>query len=315
MTPQTNEHHRNRAASRGLELRYNDARDNPLHPGRGFMSSWDLVINPYVNCEFGCGYCYAQNLRPDDEPDEQWGQWVQAKSGAADALEARLYGARGNAAALDGATISIGTATDAYQPVEKALGITRRLLSALAGRPASQPAPLLGAPTPRVCVQTRSPLVCRDADLLLAIAKNGGRAQVNMTVTTDSSEVRRRIEPRCMETAGRLAAVTSLSGQGVETCVTVSPFLAVDQPDEFARRLAGSGASRFVIQELHPTGLAAYRAASRPGTDQLIAEIHRERGTEYRDEYRRFRDELRRAVTDAGLTWMGEGRNGFRPPW
>ena len=303
-------------AKRGVELRMQTADSaNPLTPGRGFMNHWDATLNVYVNCEFGCDYCYARNLRPEDEPREEWGAWVRAKSRAGDQIERMLYGRQGNVGALDGKTISMGTSTDAYQPVEKQLRLTRHVLEAMAGAPRNHPQPMFEAPKPHLCIQTRSPLVCRDTDLLQQIERNGGRVQVNMTVTTDSREVRRRVEPKCMDTEGRLAAIRHMARAGVDTCVTVSPFLAADDRRAFARQLVNSGATRFVAQDLHPTDRPAYSAASSPGSDALVRQIHRERGTEYAVEYWRFVEALKEAIDMAGLTWMGEGKRGFRPPW
>lgn len=305
-----------RTAKRGVELRLTAPTGSPIHEGRGFVEAWDLVINPYVNCEFGCGYCYAQNLRPDEEGDDQWGRWVQAKTNAGAQIERMLYHAsRGDRAELDSKTIFMSTSTDPYQPVEKELRITRHILEALAGHPREYTAPLMGPPTPRLAVQTRSPLVCRDADLLSEINRNGGATQVNMTISTDADDVRRTVEPRCMDTKGRLAAVARLARAGIPTCITVTPFLAVDDHQAFARSLVESGATRFITQTLHPTDRPTFTAASRPGSDELVRRIHEERGTRYQEEYRSFRNTLVAEIQRAGLTWMGEGKHGFRPPW
>ena len=305
-----------RTAKRGVELRLSEPTGSPIHEGRGFVAAWDWVINPYVNCEFGCGYCYAQNLRPEEEGDDQWGKWVQAKMNAGHQVERMLYDpSRGDSAALDGQTIFISTSTDPYQPVEKELRVTRHVLEALAGEPRNHAAPMFGPPTPRIAIQTRSPLAGRDVDLFDRINRNGGAAQVNMTVSTDADDVRRVVEPRCMDTKGRLNAVAKMSAAGIPTCITVTPFLAVDNHREFAKTLTGSGARRFVTQKLHPTDRPTFTAASRPGSDEMVRRIHEERGTRYNDEYRRFRDTLIDEVERAGLMWMGEERNGFRPPW
>ena len=83
---------------------------------------------------------------------------------------------------LLGKTIYMSSVTDPYQPIEKRLGLTRELLRILAERY-----------QPRLVIQTRSPLVTRDVDLL----RRFEHVQVNMTITTDSEEVRRAFEPTC----------------------------------------------------------------------------------------------------------------------
>ena len=56
---------------------------------------------------------------------------------------------------------------------------------------------------PKLVVQTRSPLVTRDCDLFQRIANNGGRVQVNMTVTTDDEDIRRTFEELRVQEAQR----------------------------------------------------------------------------------------------------------------
>lgn len=305
-----------RAQARGLALRRATTGGAPLRPGRGFVDLWDLIMNPYIGCEFACAYCYAVNLRPQGTDRDEWGSWTDAKIDLPELLERMLYGPTGNTAALDGKTIMAGTATDPYQPVEKSLQLTWGALLALAGRPSSQPAPMFGAPAPRLCIQTRSPLVCRDLDLLEIMRDNGADVQVNMTITTDSEAVRREIEPACMSNDARLTAVRRIADRGIDACITVTPFLAVDDEDAFADRLANSGAVRLISQQLHPTERPDFQAASRPGSDEMVRRIHQRRGDSYDAAYRRFRDRLRAATADRpGLTWMGEGKHGFRPPW
>ena len=82
--------------------------------------------------------------------------------------------------------------TDPYQPVERTLELTRDLLRELADHH-----------QPRLVVQTRSPLVTRDLDLLVRFE----HVQVNVTVTTDDDEVRRAFEPSCPNNRVRLKAV------------------------------------------------------------------------------------------------------------
>jgi DNA repair photolyase len=55
---------------------------------------------------------------------------------------------------LAGKTIYMSSVTDPYQPIERRLGLVRELLAELAGSGA------------RLVVQTRSPLVARDIELL-----------------------------------------------------------------------------------------------------------------------------------------------------
>jgi DNA repair photolyase len=68
------------------------------------------------------------------------------------------------------------------QQIERTLSLTRALLTELATQHRV-----------RVVVQTRSPLVVRDVDVLAQLAG----ARVNMTITTDSEPIRKAFEPQC----------------------------------------------------------------------------------------------------------------------
>ena len=90
--------------------------------------NFDVSINPYRGCEHGCIYCYARpthsyfNLSPGIDFETK----VFAKVNAAERLRATLQ-SRGYTPLL----LNIGSATDAYQPAERKLGITRSVIEVL----------------------------------------------------------------------------------------------------------------------------------------------------------------------------------------
>ena len=92
---------------------------------------------------------------------DSWGKWVQVKSNAIEILSRPRQRAK-----LDGARIYMSSVTDAYQPIERELNLTRGLLEIMAD-----------GHTPKLVVQTRSPDVTRDIDLFHQIESNGGRVQ------------------------------------------------------------------------------------------------------------------------------------------
>jgi len=100
---------------------------------------------------------------------------------------------------LDGKLIYMSSVTDPYQPVESRLRLTRSLLEILAERH-----------SPKLVVQTRSPLAVSDSNLFRRIVERGGRVQVNMTITTDDDDVRKVFEPQCPSNNARLKAIKSL---------------------------------------------------------------------------------------------------------
>ena len=134
----------------------------------------------------------------------------------------------------------MSSVTDPYQPIERQLELTRRLLGIMAERW-----------KPKLVVQTRSPLVARDCDLFRRIEDNGGRVQVNMTVTTDDEDIRRTFEPFCPANHRRLAAIRAVQAAGIDTCITMTPLLLVNDNDAFANDLIGTGARKFIAQTFH----------------------------------------------------------------
>lgn len=204
-----------------------------LTPGKGFMSAYDYTLNPYSGCTFGCTYCYAAFFARSKEKVDGWGRWVTVKENALALLRKKRRGG-----ALRGKTIYLSSVTDPYQPVERSLELTRALLQELAD-----------FHQPRLVVQTRSPLVVRDLDVLTRF----DHVQVNVTVTTDDDDVRRAFEPSCPNNRVRLKAVRDLVENGVPTVVTMTPLLPVRDPDAFAEALLETGADRFVVQPFHAT--------------------------------------------------------------
>ncbi|MEZ4617264.1 MAG: radical SAM protein [Caldilineaceae bacterium] len=134
------------------------------------MANYDYTLNPYSGCIFGCTYCYAAFFARERGAQENWGKWLNIKENALELLKVKRK------RPLIGKTIYMSSVTDPYQPVEKKLELTRQLLEEL-----------LRFHRIKLVIQTRSPLVTRDIDLLQRFES----VQVNMTVTTDSETVRR----------------------------------------------------------------------------------------------------------------------------
>ena len=270
----------------------------------GFLAAYDFTMNPYAGCSFGCSYCYAADFSKDRRQQENWGYWVQVKENAAELL------ARRPAGELDGKRIYMSSVTDPYQPVERRLRLTRQLLEVLAERH-----------RPKLVVQTRSPDVVRDSDLFGQIEANGGRVQVNMTVTTDDEEVRRSFEPSCPANPARLKAIAQTSAAGVNSCITMTPLLLVGNPHAFAAQLLATGVRKFIIQPFH------FNRQTRPG--QFIANT-REPALElmarrldcsrsnlrnrYLEHHREVAGILRDRLRAEGIE-PGQGKNGFQPPF
>jgi DNA repair photolyase len=170
---------------------------------------FDRSINPYRGCEHGCIYCYA---RPSHaylglSPGLDFETKLFAKLEAAALLEQELA-----APGYRCRPIALGTNTDPYQPQERRLQITRRILEVLARH--RHP----------VTMVTKSAAVLRDLDLLAAMAGDD-LARVAISVTTLQPELARRLEPRAPSPRRRLEAIAALSRAGVPTAVMAAPII------------------------------------------------------------------------------------------
>ena len=170
---------------------------------------FDRSINPYRGCEHGCIYCYA---RPSHawlglSPGLDFESRLFYKPDAAQQLEREL--ARQGYAP---ATLVLGSNTDAYQPVERRLRLTRQLLEVLA------------ACRHPVVITTKSALVLRDLDLLAPMAEQH-LAAVQVSITTLDPDLGRRLEPRAASPKRRLEVIRNLAEAGVPVGVLVSPLI------------------------------------------------------------------------------------------
>ena len=217
-----------------------------LTPGAGYLREYDFSLNPYVGCRFGCSYCYAAFFAPFDR-QATWGEWVRVKRNAALKLSRMRR-------SLEGRTIYMSSATDPYQPIERRLELTRSLLPIFSERGA------------RLVVQTRSPLVARDIDLL----REFGEVCVNFSVTTDSEDVRRAFEPRNPPIADRLRAATTVADAGIPVAITMTPLLPVADPSGFVARVVATGARRFVVDQFVET--AGHFRAGTGGAARCLAD-------------------------------------------
>ena len=304
---------------------YAPARDI-LTRATGFVEEYDFTLNPYSGCSFGCSYCYAAFFGPTEEERDSWGEWVRVKENAVELLINKLDGrrkdGRGGWESNGRSLIYMSSVTDPYQPIERRLGLTRALLEVLAdaddGR-FGRMAPLfdMGGDDrrrqPRLVVQTRSPDVTRDVDLFRRIIENGGRVQVNMTVTTDDEDVRRAFEPSCPSNATRLEAVADVRAAGVPACVTMTPLLLVSDPGAFVESLLDTGVRRFIVQPFH-FARGNFVAGTRQGALEIMsAKLGFSRGSferVYMDHYGGVARVLRERLPN-----LGEGKAGFAPPF
>ncbi len=188
---------------------------------------FDRSVNPFRGCEHGCVYCFA---RPS-----------HAYLGLSPGLdfETRLFSKPDAAALLEQALrkpgyqcqpLALGVNTDAYQPVERKLEITRSLLDLL--RRYRHP----------VAIVTKSALVERDIDILREMAADR-LVSVNVSVTTLDAELARKMEPRAAAPQRRLRTIETLSEAGIPVSVLVAPVIPVLTDPELDAILAAAARS------------------------------------------------------------------------
>ncbi len=159
----------------------------------------DYALNPYRGCSHGCAYCYAPNVLHETR---KWGTFVDVRSDMPSVLAQEMKRKREG-------VVSVGTVTDAYQPVEARFKLTRGCLIRFLDS------------SMQVSIQTKSSLVIRDMDILTKL--NG--ADVGFTFTTMDRYLARAIEPLASEPRKRLEAMTTLTDAGIEVWAFIGPYL------------------------------------------------------------------------------------------
>lgn len=163
---------------------------------------YPYVINPYVGCQHACSYCYARYMKKFTGHKEPWGTFVDVKVNAAELLRKEIRKKKK-------ATVWISGVCDPYQPLERKYRLTRQCLEILVRE--DWP----------VVIQTRSPLILRDVEIL----KEAKNMEVGFSITTADDDVRRLFEPGAPPISERLKALAELHGLGVRTYAMIAPIL------------------------------------------------------------------------------------------
>ncbi len=200
---------------------------------------FDYSINPYRGCEHGCIYCFARpnHAYVDLSPGLDFETRIFVKENAAERLERSL-----RRPGYRPSPITLGTATDPYQPVEAERRIPRQLLQVLVRY--RHPFSLI----------TKSTLVTRDLDLLAEAARHD-LVSVVLSITTLDNPLKARLEPRTASGEGRLRAVAALAGAGVPVGVMVAPLIPWINDGELETilersRQAGAGWAGYILLRL-----------------------------------------------------------------
>lgn len=166
-------------------------------------------LNPYQGCEHGCIYCYARNTH------EYWGfsagldfeSKIIVKENAPQLLEKFLVHPSWHAT-----PIMLSGNTDCYQPLERKLEITRKLLMIFAKY--RHPVGMI----------SKNSLVTRDIDILKDLAKDN-LVQIHISITTLNEDLRRAMEPRTASGRKRLQTVETLAKAGIPVGIMNAPVI------------------------------------------------------------------------------------------
>jgi len=163
---------------------------------------YEYVVNPYTGCQHACTYCYARFMKRFTGHKEPWGEFVDVKTNASDLLRVEINKKRTGRVWMSGVC-------DPYQPLEEKYRLSRKCLE------------ILGQNGWPVIVQTRSPLVLRDVDIL----KEARDSEVGLTVTTADDGIRELFEPHAPPIRDRLDALEGLHRAGIRTYAMIALML------------------------------------------------------------------------------------------
>lgn len=163
---------------------------------------YQYVINPDTGCQHGCSHCHARFMKRFTGHREPWGQFVDVKVNAPDLLRLEITKKKPG-------RVWIGGVCDPYQPLEAKYMLTRQCLEILAKNNWS------------VIVQTRSPLILRDMDII----KKGRDFEVSLSIAIADDSIRKSFEPNAPATKNRVRAFDELHRAGIRTYAMIAPML------------------------------------------------------------------------------------------
>ena len=175
---------------------------------------YDWTINPYLGCQHGCLYCYARFMKRFSGHKENWGEFVDVKINAPKLLAQEIKTKKIGKVWISGVC-------DPYQPIEEKYELTKKCLE------------ILQENNWPVIIQTKSPLVLRDVELL----KRFREIEVGFTITTADEEIRKIFEPKTFSIEKRIETLEKLHQEGIKTYAMIAPLLP--KAEDLVSKLAG----------------------------------------------------------------------------
>jgi DNA repair photolyase len=168
---------------------------------RSGMVELDYAFNAYLGCTHGCRYCYAADITPD-ESASTWGDTVRVRTNIISVLQSEIKSKRRG-------LVGISTITDPYQPIEAKYRLSRQAIA------------LLLANGFRVSIQTKSPLVLRDLDIL----RGKKLLDAGVSLATIDNDISRLIDSKSPLPDSRIRTLRELSRNGIKTWMFLGPII------------------------------------------------------------------------------------------
>lgn len=182
-----------------------------LTEAKGYLDvGFTHSLNPYSGCTFSCRYCYVREMPIQRFKQISWGEWLDIKTNAAENYRNEMMKLRKKNKPIN---IFMASATDPYQPIERKANIVRGILEEM-----------IENPPDFIQIQTRSPLITKDIDLIVKL-KEKCKVLVSMTIETDREDIKQIFSPYAPGIKLRLKALNEVHNAGISTQASISPVL------------------------------------------------------------------------------------------
>lgn len=187
------------------------------------LEMYNYQIDPYIGCEHCCQYCYGLN-----EAETDWEKEILIYRDITEQLAQEL-------SPIEPQTIYFGMNSDPYQPLERNLTQTRKVLELLAEKGFS------------VSILTKSGLITRDIDLLTKM--QGSSA--GFSIAFQDEETRKLFEKSAPSNKERIESLKILKESGIETYTLICPVMPFITDIETVIELVAPYSDTIWIYKLH----------------------------------------------------------------
>jgi DNA repair photolyase len=193
----------------------------------------DYSLSCYGGCTHACAYCYARFMQRFHPHAEPWGEYVDVKTNAVEALENQVR-------RLAPGDVFVSSACDGWQPLERDRELTRNCCRVLIEHGF------------QVNALTKSDLILRDFDLF-----EGTSTRIGVTVTTLDDRLAALWEPFASSIENRFQVIAAARDAGLNTSIMFGPllpFLSDDMKSVSAllERAAELGIDRIWVDAFNP---------------------------------------------------------------